>query len=101
MPKFKYTDDDLIADALEYSSKGEWQKKSSKYYSSAYARDLIDICCKHMAPLVIEKWTLDVCKAKARQYKVSKVWKENCPGSYSKASSKNWLPICYAHAQDA
>lgn len=94
MSQSKYSDADLINDALKYQSKGEWQKKSKNMYLTAYARGALELCCKHMVSLVEEKWTLDICKAKAKQYLTGPNWKKNCPNSYSKASRKHWLPLC-------
>jgi len=90
----KYSEQELIDDALKYSSKGEWQNKSKNLYLAAYSRGLFDVCCAHMVPLFVEKWTLDVCKAKGKVYKSGPIWNAECPSSYSKASRKNWLPLC-------
>jgi len=92
--KLKYSDADLHEDALKYRSKGEWQNKNKKYYMSAYGRGILDECCKHMVELEVEKWTLDVCKAKGKEYVTGANWKAQCPNSYSKASRKKWLIIC-------
>ena len=92
----KYTNETLILDALNYSSRGEWQKHNTKYYMSAYKRGILNECCAHMTYRgAVEKWTLEVCKQKAKKFANFKQWKKYCPGSYSKASRKNWLYLCY------
>jgi len=46
--RFKYTDDDLIAAAKLWKTRGEWKRNDSKRYQAAILRGLLERCCAHM-----------------------------------------------------
>lgn len=92
----KWTIEKLMADALKYQTRGEWEKKSSGAYKVAMKRGIMDECCGHMTVLR-KSWTYEELKADALKYQTRKDWREKSGNAYHAAARRGILKECCAH----
>ncbi|QNJ54922.1 hypothetical protein vBValMR10Z_382 [Vibrio phage vB_ValM_R10Z] len=89
----------LKADALKYTTKSEWQKKSGSAYSTAQTKGFIDECCSHMQFVAKSSgfWTLERLKEDALKYKTRSEWQKKSSSAYSSAQKKGLIDECCSH----
>ena len=81
-------------EALKYSSKFEFQKKSSGAYNFAYLNKWINDICSHMESRV---WTKQKCQKEAKKYNSKIEYRKKSSGSYSSALKNKWLNEICSH----
>ena len=66
-----WTKEKCIEEALKYTSRSEFQKKSKGSYVACYKNGWLDIVCEHMSKIRHEKgyWTKERCLEEALKYK--------------------------------
>jgi len=91
MGAYKWTIDAMKADALKYTSRGEWSKKSCSAYNSARKRgyDFLNECCAHMVRK--KKWSDEKIKADALKYSSRSEWRRESNGAYCSALKQGYL----------
>ena len=105
-----YTLEEIKTEASKYSTRVEFQKKSSGCYNSALRKGIIDEVCLHMGnPMNHKKYTKEEILESSRKYKSQKEWKEkeqsifNSARNYNKKNASNedkefWL-LCINHME--
>lgn len=92
-----------IEDALNYTNRSTWQKKSNSAYNSAKNNDWLEDCCKHMAlkkggstkrKKISQYWHKDDCLREARKYKNVSQWQTKSGSSYQAALRNSWVEEC-------
>ena len=84
-------------EALKYSTRLEFQKKSGGAYHFARKNKFLDEICKHMILKIKPKnyWTKDRCKKFALKFKTRTEFKNNAQTQYQTARRNGWLDdIC-------
>lgn len=87
----RWTEDECLNIAKQYSSKKEFKKEHPEAYDKArrmkwlYTYDWLE----NNQP--IHHWTKEECKAEAMKYKTKMEFKRNCQSAYSAAVSHKWL----------
>jgi superfamily II DNA or RNA helicase len=87
-----------LADALQYSTRKEWQTNSGSAYGATLRNGWLDECCQHMTR-VWGKWDKAACKEDALQYSTRAEWKKNSSGAYKAACNNDWLDECCQHME--
>lgn len=97
-PSGYWTKEKCRENALTYSKKGVWMRKSSRSYAVARENGWIEEFSRHME--TIHKphgyWALERCKEDALIYKTRKEWMKNSNG-YAMAQKNGWLEECTLH----
>jgi hypothetical protein len=96
MPALKWTEEKLIADALKYKTRKEWESYSNSAYQVARNRGLLDTCCGHMESGRF-LWTDDNLIADALKYKTRSEWQRDSRSAYTTAHKRGLLDVCCAH----
>ena len=94
--KTKWTYDMLKDEALKYNTRKSFMKGSSKSYSTAQARGLLDMICSHMIVYKIQ-WTYDMLKDEALKYDTRIDFIEGSSSAYSYACTKGILNEICSH----
>ena len=89
------------AEALKYSSRSEWQKRSPLSYRWATQNNWSEECASHMRSNRMPSgyWTLERCQDEARKYKSKVQWRMEHRASFSKANKERWLVQCCDHME--
>jgi len=85
----------VLADALKYQARGEWETKSGGAVASAKRNGWYEEATQHM-PMLIERWTKETVIADAQKYQTRGEWFAKSK-SYSIARSNNWVEEATAH----
>jgi hypothetical protein len=93
--KAKYTFEDCLNSALNYSSPTQWAKNCSTY-DTARRNGWLEACCKHMLTIRIT-WTKDLCIQEAKKHHNKEAWKKASPASQQAARKKGWMDDCCKH----
>jgi predicted GIY-YIG superfamily endonuclease len=97
--QFKWTLEMCRLEALKYSYRTEFQKKSSAY-KAAYRYGWLDEICKHMVkPQPILKWTFEACEKEAKKYSLKKDFQNNSNAAYQAAWKNKWLVKISSHME--
>lgn len=90
-----------VEDALNYTNKGEWFKKSQSAYGAAQKNEWLDECCSHMCELQKPKcyWSKERCLEDALNYNTKSEWKKKSSG-YSTSLRNNWIDECCGHMEE-
>jgi predicted GIY-YIG superfamily endonuclease len=86
-----------IEESKKYSSRSEFQKKSSGAYDAAYRNGWIDEIYTFLKSKKGEKWSYDRCKTEAMKYKHKKDFILNSKSAYVRAHSEKWLDSICSH----
>lgn len=98
-PNFRITKEIAKEDALKYSSKIAWKKRSMAIYNKALKMGWMTECSAHMTRPEVhnKKWTKEACLKDASAYDAEVKWLENSPSSYAAAQKFKWLEECTVH----
>jgi predicted GIY-YIG superfamily endonuclease len=104
----KYTDEELVQDALKYSSRADWARagkeemahgNTSPYWvATARGPTFFQNCCAHM-PNLRKPFTLDELIQSASRFKHRSDWKKAEPKMYNAAWRRKLLDKCCAHME--
>ncbi len=96
--RLKWTKELLLAEALKYSTKSDFEAKNRKAYAAAQRQGLIGEICGHMqkAPKKL-KWTKDRLMEEARKYKYRVAFSKGSGGAYNSARKRGLLDEVCAH----
>lgn len=95
----KWTKSKCLDEALKYTSKKIWSRKSSRSYNVALKYGWINECAKHMNRPIVhnKKWTLELCQIEALKYEKRKDWYLKSRSSYVTAVNNKWISLCDQH----
>jgi len=96
----RYTDDDLINEALKYNHRKEFELGSRKMYQIAIRRNILDDICFHMKPKYTT-WTYELVKNKALKYDDKPKFRFECNGAYQYARRNNILDEICSHMSNS
>lgn len=96
--KSKWTLEICRHEALKYSNRAEFQKKSPAY-KAAYKFGWLDAICGHMTKPKPHnhKWTFETCQIEAKKYSFKKDFHKNANGAFQIASRNKWLEEICSH----
>lgn len=98
-PKGYWTLARCRADARRFKTRKEWERGNKGAYAAALAGGWLDACCAHMTwqhkPAGF--WTLERCRADARQYRTRNEWQRAHMAAYIAARQNGWLAACTSH----
>lgn len=77
--KKKYTDEELIQDALKYNTRKDWQYESRNAYNVARYRKILEVCCAHMRSRFYND---DELKKIALNFKSRREWQQASKKTY-------------------
>jgi hypothetical protein len=79
-----YTDDALQKEALNYKTRGEFYKKSRKFYDAAHYRgkDFLDKICSHMKESITNPYSFEELLKISQKYSLRKDLKKNDGSAY-------------------
>ena len=88
-----WTKEKCIEEALKYTSRSEFQKKSKGSYVACYKNGWLDIVCEHMSKIRHEKgyWTKERCLEEALKYKNIKDFQNKSRSAYGSSFINGWL----------
>jgi hypothetical protein len=92
--------ENVLAEAIKYETRNEWNKNSSASYQYAWKNGWIDECSGHMVEIKKPSghWNIkENVMADAKKYKTKKGWQINSSGSYKSACKNGWIDECSAH----
>lgn len=92
-----------FSEALKYSSRGEFSRRSASSYQMLYRHGLLDEACAHMtiSPVyVAPKWTHEAVFREAAKYRTRAEFKRKCGGGYTYALTNGILVQACAHMRD-
>ncbi len=103
----KWTNEELALEALDYKTRGEFQKNSNSAYQTARKKGLMAQICAHMpkhVSMVGEnnpafKWTLEYLKKEAFKYNSRNEFREKNVNAYSRAKAKKILDQICSHME--
>lgn len=90
----KWNNEKCHSEALKYSSRFEFQKKSNSAYRFALSNNFLDEVCDHMNSRI---WTKEKCQIEALKYSSRIEYRKKSPGSYSAALKNGWKDEICGH----
>lgn len=90
----KWTKDKCQEEAFKYTTRFEFQKKSSGAYHCAFLNKWLNEICSHMESRI---WTKDKCQKEALKYNSKVEYRKKSSGSYSSALRNKWLDEICGH----
>ena len=93
--KPKWDEEAVLADALKYRARGEWETKNGGAVASAKRNGWYEEATQHM-PMLIERWTKESVIADAQKYQTRGEWFAKSK-SYGIARNNNWVEEATAH----
>lgn len=90
----KWNKEKCQIEALKYSTKFEFQKKSRSAYMFAFSNKYLNDICSHMESRI---WTKEKCQIEALKYSTRIEYRKNSPGSYSAALKNGWKDEVCSH----
>lgn len=99
LPKVKWTDEAIFAEAKKYSSKEDFRKACSAAYTIAHKKGIIEKACLHMVSSRRERdyWTLEQCHKAALKYQSKVEFKKKDGSAYSTAVRNGWIEQICTH----
>jgi hypothetical protein len=90
MPR-KWTEAEILEEALRYSTRSEFYSNSSAY-KAARRLGILDKVCAHMT-VILKNWTLDELKEAAIPFNSRRAFAKGNPNAYSVAQRRprKWL----------
>lgn len=103
LPKIKRnckrrTDDELAAEALSYTTRGEFRLASPNAYNIAYKRGLLDEICNGHMPIPV-RWTVDSLPTEALKYNTRSEFQRRSPSAYCAAWTLGILDTICPHME--
>lgn len=96
--RLKWTKELLLAEALNYNTRSEFQAENRKAYAAALRQGIIDEICGHMHKAQRKlKWTKDRLMEEARKYKSRVAFSKGSGGAYNSARKRGLLDEVCAH----
>ena len=93
--------ENVLAEALKYKTKKQWQEKSNGSMKSARKNGWFDKCTAHMIKNKNYKpkgyWTKELCQIEALKYNDKSEWYKNHLTSYNAAWKYGWFEECSTH----
>jgi len=98
-PSVYWTYEKCKEEALKYSTRSEFQKKSASAYNSALRNGWLNDVCSHMKFVLKPSgyWTYEKCKEEALKYKNRKDFCLNSKGCYDASYKNGWLDDICSH----
>ena len=96
-PGIIWTEDTVIAKALEYSSSSEWEAKSSSSYGAARNLGVFNEASKHMHAHKNIIWSLERCIEISSSFTSKAEWRMNHKKSYYSALKNGFFTQCIEH----
>jgi hypothetical protein len=93
---WKWTKQNVLADAKKYSSNAEW-RKASKAYSMAHRQGWLDEACRHMDVQWKAKWDKAAVLDNASRFSSRSAWETGSSGAYASALRNGWYEEATAH----
>ena len=90
----KWTFESTHKEALNYTTRSDFQRGSGGAYQKAYKNSWLDKVCSHMgAPRrgAPTKWTFEAVQQEASLYPTRSVFQKKSPSAYSAARKNGWL----------
>lgn len=81
--------------ARPFKNIAEWRKEAYRYYSIAYDRGWLDVCCAHMK--LRTKWSLEKCKEIGLKYYTLSEFQKGDKACYLATQRNDWLTECTSH----
>lgn len=96
--RLKWNKEILLAEALKYSTRSEFQAKNRRAYAAAQRQGLVGEICGHMytAPRKL-KWTKSRLMEEALKYKSRVAFSKGSGGAYKSARKQGLLDLICAH----
>lgn len=91
----KYSDQQLLQEALKYSRRIDFQKGSKNLYNTAHRRGLLDRICSHM--LAMHMWDIRQVRELAGSYHRRSDFSKAQRGAYKWASKNGVLDQVFSH----
>ncbi len=98
----KWSKEKIREEALKYTTRSEFHKKSCSAYNVAYKNNWLDEFCTHMVDgrdLIIRKWSRETSRLEALKYKTKNEFKKHSVGAYNACRANNWLDEFCAHME--
>lgn len=101
-PKGYWTLGRCKADALNYSTRADWERGNKSAKSIAERNGWMNECCQHMTRMIEHgKWTLDKCMASALRFNHKEGWRRGDVQAYGSARYHGWFDECTSHMSNA
>ena len=86
-------------EALKYTTKVDWAKKSTSSQQAARKNGWYKECTAHMIELLKPAgyWTKERCMEEALKYDAKSIWAKNSDSTYNSARKNGWFEECTAH----
>lgn len=92
----KWTEDDLRAEALKYSTKVDFIRNSRRAYDTAVHRKILDDICEHMSSK-LTFWTDEALTAEAKKYRSRWEFQQKSTNAYMAAQRRGLLDEICGH----
>jgi len=92
----QWTNEEILNEALKYSTRGEFSKKSGSAYIIARNRGILDKACSHMRS-ILKQWTLEELKNEALKYETKIDFLNNSNAAYNYAHKHGFLTKICSH----
>ncbi|WP_198781038.1 GIY-YIG nuclease family protein [Shewanella putrefaciens] len=98
-PSGYWNQERCASEALNYSTRLNFQKESEAAYSAARKNRWLNTICSHMVEFSKPNgyWTKDRCLEEAKKYETRTDFITGCNGAYKVASKEGWLDEIFAH----
>jgi hypothetical protein len=96
-PKGYWTKERCMEDALNYSSRNEWNDNSNSSYNAAKKNGWIEECATHMIKKINIWKDKERCLEVAKRHDSIRQWQLNHSTSYIMARKNGWFDECIAH----
>lgn len=99
MPNGYWIEETCREEALKYSAKVDFQRKSSGAYAAACKQEWFEDICDHMSRPVGHsyKWTFELCFEEALKYNHRSHFIKGSSGAYGSAIRQGWVDIVCEH----
>lgn len=96
--KHYWTFDECKEEALKYSNKKDFRKKSMSHYTKCLSEKWLDDLCCHMINRKLSNyWTFERCKEEALKYTMKKDFIKKSNSAYCKSWKEKWLDKICSH----
>ena len=91
-----YTDDMIQQEALKYSSRADFKRRSPRHYDAACSQRILNNVCSHMRAIKEKNyWTKQRCIEAAATFGSKDQFAKSQDGAYSAARVNGWLDEVY------
>jgi hypothetical protein len=99
-PSIIWSEEAILAKALEYSSTSEWEAKSSGSYAAAKNLGIFNKASKHMNSHRLLIWSLERCLEISSTFRTKSEWRLKHKKSYDSALKYGFFPQCIANYEE-